>query len=138
MIPMIWSEVMLRWMTPFAVAIFAAGFAVAADLPSPENGPGATVYRKVAPRYREAEVRVEEEPDVLFTPTCRLTPPSCRDQRRCRVTMDRPIPISIRDLITAAHMLAIGTACPTPAAFMVTASRLRNDPRGTGRFAKGN
>jgi hypothetical protein len=66
--PMIRSEVMLRWMMPFAVAIFAAGFAVAADLPSPDNGPGATVYRKVAPRYREAEVRVEEEPDVLFTP----------------------------------------------------------------------
>ena len=32
------------------------------------QGPGAMVYRKVPPRYGEAQVRVEEEPDVLFTP----------------------------------------------------------------------
>jgi|tagenome__1003787_1003787.scaffolds.fasta_scaffold20959823_2 hypothetical protein len=59
---------MLRWMTPFAVAVFAAGSAVAADLPNSYDGPGAMVYRKVPPRYGEAQVRVEEEPDVLFTP----------------------------------------------------------------------
>ncbi|MBU6462418.1 MAG: hypothetical protein KGK01_03560 [Bradyrhizobium sp.] len=66
---------MLRWMTmtSFAVAVFAAGTAVAADLPTSHDGSGAMVYRKVPPRYREAEVRVEQEPDVLFTP---YLPPS--------------------------------------------------------------
>lgn len=64
---MIRSGTMLRWMMRFVVAVFAAGSAVAADLPSSHDGSGATVYRKVAPRYGR-QVQVEEEPDVLFTP----------------------------------------------------------------------
>jgi hypothetical protein len=55
---------MLRWTMPFVVAAFAAGSAVAADMP---DGSGATVYRKAAPRHGRA-VQVEEEPDELFTP----------------------------------------------------------------------
>lgn len=56
---------MLRRMTLFAVAVFAAGSAVAADLPTRYQGP---VYHKAPPRHGEAKVRVDEEPDVLFTP----------------------------------------------------------------------
>jgi hypothetical protein len=56
---------MLRWATLFLAAVWAAGSAVAADLP---NRSGATLYRKAPPPYGR-RAYVAEESDVLFTPS---------------------------------------------------------------------
>ena len=55
---------MLRWIMPFVVVTFAVGSAAAADLP----GSGATGYRKAPPAHGRP-ARVEEESDILFTPS---------------------------------------------------------------------
>jgi hypothetical protein len=57
---------MLRWTLPLLAVMFAVGSAVAADLPN--SRPGATVYRKAPPPYGR-RAYVEEESDLLFTPT---------------------------------------------------------------------
>lgn len=54
---------MLRWTMPLLVAVLMAGPALAADLPD-----GSGVYRKAPPRHSR-QARVEEESDLLFTPT---------------------------------------------------------------------
>jgi hypothetical protein len=56
---------MLRWTMPLLVTVLVAGTAAAADLP---DGSGATVYRKAPPRHGRV-AHVEEESDVLFTPS---------------------------------------------------------------------
>jgi hypothetical protein len=56
---------MLRWTMPLLVAVFVAGPALAADLP---DGSGAGLYRKAPPRHGRV-THVEEESDLLFTPT---------------------------------------------------------------------
>ena len=55
---------MLRWMLPLMAVVFAAGSAAAADLP----GSGATGHRKAPPVHGRA-AHVEEESDLLFTPS---------------------------------------------------------------------
>jgi hypothetical protein len=57
---------MLRWTIPLLVTAFTAGTAVAADLP--DSAGGATVYRKAPPRHGR-QAHVEEESDLLFTPS---------------------------------------------------------------------
>jgi hypothetical protein len=57
---------MLRWTMPLLAAIFAIGPAVAADLPDSRHG--TAVYREAPPPYGR-RVHVEEESDLLFTPT---------------------------------------------------------------------
>jgi hypothetical protein len=59
---------MLRWTMPFLIAMFATGSAVAADLPGSHYRSGAAVYRKAPPPYGR-RAYVEEESDVLFTPS---------------------------------------------------------------------
>jgi len=56
---------MLRWTMPLLAAMFAVGTAVAADLP---DGSAAGVYRKAPPRHGR-QTHVEEDSDLLFTPT---------------------------------------------------------------------
>jgi hypothetical protein len=58
------SGTMLRWMMPLMAVIFAVGSAAAADLP----GSGAAVHRKAPPVHGRA-AHVEEESDLLFTPS---------------------------------------------------------------------
>jgi hypothetical protein len=70
MTPMIRSGTMLRWTTPFLTACLAAGSAIAADLPYP---PGPGVYHK-APPVHGRTVHVEEDRDLLFTPTSDAIP----------------------------------------------------------------
>ncbi len=55
---------MLRWTVSFAVAGFAVGSAVAADLPEPHYKSG-----KAHSRPYDRQVPVEEEPELLFTPS---------------------------------------------------------------------
>jgi hypothetical protein len=57
---------MMRWMTPLLVTLFAAGSALAADLPGSRPD---IVYRKAPPPPYGGPVYVEVEPDVLFTPS---------------------------------------------------------------------
>jgi hypothetical protein len=61
---MIRSGTMLRWMMPVVAATVAVGPAAAADLPRS----GAAVYDK-APRVHGRPAHVEEESEVLFTPS---------------------------------------------------------------------
>jgi hypothetical protein len=56
---------MLRWTMPLLAAMFAVGTAVAADLP---DSSGAGIYRKAPPRHGR-QTHVEEDSDLLFTPT---------------------------------------------------------------------
>ena len=56
---------MLRWMMPL-LAVCAIEPVFAADLPDPRDG--AAVYRKAPPVYGR-RVYVEEESDLLFTPS---------------------------------------------------------------------
>jgi hypothetical protein len=68
---------MLRWTMPLMAAIVPVWSAAAADLP----GSGAGVHRKVPPAYSR-RIPVEEESDVLFTPSdgrvpyVRIPPPT--------------------------------------------------------------
>jgi hypothetical protein len=55
---------MMRWMTSFVVAVFAVGSAVAADLPGQPYKSG-----KAHRHPYGSQVYVEEEPEVLFTPS---------------------------------------------------------------------
>ena len=63
---------MLRWImpllaaVPLLVAVYVAGPALAADLP---GGSGAGVYRKAPPPRHGRLTHVEEESDLLFTPS---------------------------------------------------------------------
>jgi hypothetical protein len=56
---------MLRWTMPVLIALCAIGPARAADLPEHS----VTVYRKAAPPAYGRRVHVEEESDLLFTPS---------------------------------------------------------------------
>lgn len=56
---------MLRWMLPLAAAIFAFGPALAADMPA--SRARVYVYGKVPVHHHRAHV--EEESDLLFTPS---------------------------------------------------------------------
>jgi hypothetical protein len=58
------SGTMLRWMLPLMAVMFAVGSAAAADLPRS----GAAGYRKAPPVHGRA-AHIEEESDVLFTPS---------------------------------------------------------------------
>jgi hypothetical protein len=55
---------MMRWMTSFVVAVFAVGSAAAADLPGQPYKSG-----KAHRHPYGSQVYVEEEPEVLFTPS---------------------------------------------------------------------
>ena len=59
---------MLRWTMPLLTAFFAVGSAVAADLPDLRYPSGPGVYHK-SPPVQGRRVHVEEEQDLLFTPT---------------------------------------------------------------------
>ena len=59
---------MLRWTMPFLTGFFAVGSAVAADLPDSRYPSSPGVYYKSAPVHGR-RVYVEEERDLLFTPT---------------------------------------------------------------------
>src|ERR1700680_852047 len=65
---MIRSGTMLRWTMPILTGFFAIGSAVAADLPDPRYPSGPGVYYK-SPPVHGRRVYVEEERDLLFTPT---------------------------------------------------------------------
>jgi hypothetical protein len=55
---------MMCWMTSFVVAVFAVGSAVAADLPDQSYRSG-----KAYGQSHRRHVYVEEEPELLFTPS---------------------------------------------------------------------
>jgi hypothetical protein len=59
---------MLRWTIPFLTACFAVAPAVAADLPDSRYPSGAGVYHK-SPPVHGRNIYVEEDRDLLFTPT---------------------------------------------------------------------
>ena len=59
---------MLRWTMPILTGFFAIGSAVAADLPDSRYPSGPGVYYK-SPPVHGRRVYVEEERDLLFTPT---------------------------------------------------------------------
>ena len=59
---------MLRWTMLFLIAFFTVGSAVAADLPDLRYRSGPGVYYKSRPVHGR-RIYVEEEQDLLFTPT---------------------------------------------------------------------